>query len=56
MYRLVKAVRGDNGKPATTPGIWLDANERTDVVLVGTSRGMVTCRTVNRLVEGDRWC
>ena len=37
------------------PGIWLGINERTEEVLVGTSNGVVKCRTVNRMSEDNRW-
>lgn len=37
--------------PAKRMGAWLGFIERTEGVSVGTKHGVVTCRTVDRLME-----
>ena len=36
-------------------GIWLGKNARTEEVLIGTERGVVKCRIVQRLPEDHKW-
>ena len=36
-------------------GVWLGTIERTDETLIGTTMGVVKCRTVSRLTEDERW-
>lgn len=36
-------------------GIWLGVNARTEEVFIGTKKGVVTCRTIRRLAEAERW-
>ena len=37
------------------PGVCLGINERTEESLIGTSRGVIKCRTVARMAEDRRW-
>ena len=51
----MKIVKRAKGMPAKRPGIWLGINERTEENLIGTTNGVIKCRTVNRLSETDAW-
>lgn len=55
MYFLVEIVKKQKGEAAEMPGIWLAVNERIEENLVGTERGVIKCRTVSRLCNGDAW-
>ena len=55
-YLPLQNVRRSKGVPAKRPGIWLGVNERTEEIIIGTSRRVVKCRTVSRLADGDQWC
>ena len=55
MYLPLKIVHRNKGMPAKRIGVWLGISERTEEVLIGTRRGVVKCRTVERLGDKDRW-
>ena len=55
MYLPLKIASSSKGRPAKKLGIWLGTIERTEGILIGTTRGVVKCRTVSRLSEDDRW-
>ena len=55
MYLPLKIVHRNKGIPANRIGIWLGVNERIEETLVGTKRGVVKCRIVDRLSETERW-
>ena len=55
MYLPLKTVHRNKGTPAKRIGVWLGVSERTEEVLVGTKRGVVKCRIVERLGDKDRW-
>ena len=55
MYLPLKTVGGSKGTPAKKLGVWLGTIERTEETLVGTTKGVIKCRTVCRPFEEDRW-
>ena len=36
-------------------GVWLGIIERTEETIIGTPNGVIKCRTVNRMVNGEQW-
>ena len=48
-------VHSKKGEPRMFEGIWLGTNARTEETFVGTEKGVVKCRTVQRLPEASRW-
>ena len=55
MYLPMKTAKASKGTPARKPGIWLGVIERTEETIVGTENGVVKCRTVSRMAEGEQW-
>ena len=55
LYLPLKIARGSKGEPAKHIGVWLGTIERTEEVLIGTSRGVVKCRTISRSLDADKW-
>ena len=55
MYLPLQTVACSKGEPIKKQGVWLGTIERTEEVTVGTKRGVVKCRTVNRLAANERW-
>ena len=55
LYLPLKVVRRSKGDTAMKYGIWLGVIERTEEVLIGTRQGVVKCRTVTRLPDGEKW-
>ena len=55
MYLPLKSVHRNKGMPAKRTGIWFGVRERIEEVLIGTTRGVVKCRTVGRLGDTERW-
>ena len=55
LYLPMEIEKRSNGMPAKKPGIWLGINERTEENLIGTTNGVIKCRTVTRLSETDAW-
>ena len=55
MYLPLKTSSGSNGEPAKKSGVWLGTIERTEEAIIGTTRGIVKCRTVNRIAAHERW-
>lgn len=45
----------EQAQPRMNLGLWLGVIERTQETLIGTEKGVVKCRTVNRLLEDQRW-
>ena len=45
----------EQAQPKMKRGVWLGALERTEESIIGIERGVVKCRTVNRLPEDNRW-
>ena len=55
LYLPLQTAAGNKGEPAKKHGIWLGTIERTEEAFIGIARGVVKCRTVNRLSTDDRW-
>lgn len=55
MYLPMKTAHSSNGEPAKKLGLWFGTIERTEETIIGTQRGVIKCRIVSRLAEGDRW-
>lgn len=55
LYLPLKKVRRSKGDTAMKCGIWLGVIERIEEVLVGTRQGVVKCRAVTRLLDGEKW-
>ena len=56
MHLPFQTVKCSKGVLAKRPGIWFGASERAEETLIGTTRGVVKCRTVSRMPEGEQWC
>ena len=56
LYKLLKTVQMHQVKaePQMEEGTWLGISIRTEEVLIGTSRGVVKCRTIKRLPRSER--
>ena len=54
MYLPMKTVQRNKGDPAKHQGIWLGINERIEETTVGITRGVIKCRTVNRMSQEQR--
>ena len=48
-------IHAGKGEPKMFEGIWVDINARTERVFIGTTKGVVKCRTLQRLPEEERW-
>ena len=55
MHLPLQTSRHNKGEAPHRRGIWLCAIERTEEALIGTTMGVVKCRIVSRMVEGERW-
>ena len=55
MYLPMKTATSSKGEPATRCGIWLGIIERTEEIIIGTTEGVVKCRTISRLANGNQW-
>lgn len=55
MFLPLRTTKHSNDEAAREPGAWLGTIERTEETLIGTAQGVIKCRVVNRLPEGDRW-
>ena len=55
MYLPMKTATSSKGEPATKPGAWLGIIERTEESIIGTYNGVVKCRTINRMADGEQW-
>ena len=55
MYLPMKTVKESKGTHARRPGIWLGVIERTEDAIIVTPNGVVKCRTLSRVAEGDQW-
>ena len=49
------SIHHKKGEPKMEEGIWLGVNGRTEETLIGTTKGVVKCRTVRRLPEDKCW-
>ena len=54
-YWPFKSVRRDKGDVAKKIGIWLGSRERIEETIVGALEGVLKCRVVNRLPNGEQW-
>ena len=48
-------VKESKGTPTRKPGIWLGIIERIEETIIGTPNGVIKCRTINRMAEGEQW-
>lgn len=55
MYLPMKSVSSSKGELARKIGMWLGIIEKTKEVIIGTKDGVVKCRTVSRLPDGNQW-
>ena len=55
MYLPMRSASSSKGELARKVGIWLGIIEKTEEVIIGTKHGVVKCRTVNRLSDGNQW-
>lgn len=57
MYLSLETATSHNkqAQPKMREGVWLGILERTEETIIGTERGTVKCRTVNRFPEDRRW-
>ena len=55
LYLPLTTVKRNKGDPVKRMGIYLGTNERTEESLIGTARGVIKCRSIDRLTKGDRW-
>ena len=57
LYLPLKTAKSfkEQAQPRMKQGIWLGVVERIEEAIIGTDRGIVKCRTVNRLPEDQRW-
>ena len=52
--KTAKTLR-EQAQPKMKMGVWLGVIERTEESLIGTEKGVVKCRTVNRMLEKQTW-
>ena len=55
LYKLSKTIRIGKTEPRWRYGVWLGSIESTDEHLIGTSLGVIKCRSVDTLAEGQRF-
>lgn len=57
LYKPVKTAEIQHAKaePQMEEGIWCGINGRTEEVFIGTTKGVVKCRTIKRAPEKERW-
>ena len=55
MHLPLTTVKRNKGEPVKKMGVYLGTNERTEESVIGIDRGVVKCRSINRLVKEDRW-
>ena len=55
MHLPLQTASGSKGDPIKRQGVWLGTVERTEEVVVGTTRGIVKCRIGHRFAENERW-
>lgn len=55
MYLPLKTARNSKGDQAKKIGVWPGAIERIEEVIIVTQRGVIKCRTITRLAEGEQW-
>ena len=55
MYRPLTIVKRSKGEPVKRIGVYLGTNERTEEPFIGTTKGVVKCRSMDRLTEAERW-
>ena len=57
MYLPLKTAKSlkEQAQPTMKLGTWLGVIERTEETIIGTKDGIVKCRTVNRILEDQRW-
>ena len=55
MFLPFKTAKHTKGEAVKKLGVWLGTIERTEETLIGTTMGVVKCRTVSRFTEDERW-
>lgn len=55
LFLPLKIASGSKGGPPKKLGFWLGTIERTEETSIGTTRGVIKCRTVSRLSDDDKW-
>ena len=55
VYFPLRIAKHNKGEASRQQGVWLGTIERTEETLIGTTQGVVKCRIVHRLPEGERW-
>ena len=55
LYLPLTTVKRNKGDPIKKKGVYLGTNERTEESLIGTERGVIKCRSINRLTTEERW-
>ena len=55
MYLPMKTATSSKGTPSKKPGVWLGIIEGPEDSIIGTYNGVVKCRTVNRMADGEQW-
>lgn len=57
LYLPLKTAKSlqEEAQPKMSTGIWLGVIERTEESIIGTEKGIIKCRIVNRLPEDQRW-
>ena len=54
LYLPLKTAKGPKGQTARRVGTWLGTIERIEEVLIGTDRGVIKCRSISRLPDGEK--
>ena len=55
MYLPLKTVPHSKGEPVKREGVHLGTNERIEESLIGTTKGVVKCRSLDRMIPTERW-
>ena len=55
MYLPLRTIKQNKGEATRQMGVWLGTVERTEETLIGITRGIIKCRSVNRLPDDERW-
>ena len=55
LYLPMKTATESKGTPARKQGVWLGVIERIEETIIGTFNGVIKCRTVSRMANGEQW-
>ena len=55
MYLPLRRTKHNKGEATRQMGVWLGTVERAEETFIGITRGIIKCRSVNRLPEDERW-